>query len=392
MPWKECDLMDVRTEFVTRAMGKGVDFGRLCREYGISRKTGYKWQKRFLGGGLSALGDRSRRPQRSPAGLAEGVVCEMVRLKYSHRHWGAAKIRDLYLRKHCAAPSVSSFKRILDKAGLVMHRRRRPVSSHEPLRTGIQPREPNDLWTVDFKGWWYTAGRQRCEPLTVRDACCRFILAITAVPSSRTSEIRKQFERLFERYGLPKAIRSDNGSPFASTRSPLGLSALSAWWVALGITLDRTRPAHPEDNGSHERMHRDIRAELQGLIEGDISNHQHAFDVWREEYNWERPHEALGMKRPGEVYHKSSIPWQGTPDELAYDTSLFSRKISSAGQLVVNRTSIFISKALTGWNVGLRFIAEQRLELWFAHLRLGEVDLTTNAFVEASQPTKSEAA
>src|SRR5512133_2630926 len=384
MPWKECNLMDVRTEFALQSIRQGVSFNRLCAEYGISRKTGYKWKQRFLSEGMEGLKDRSRKPKHSPGGLAEDVVCEIIRLKQAHKHWGPAKIRDLYLRKHGTGPSLSSCKRVLDRAGLVCHRPKRRI--HHPVRIcQMKTAEaPNDIWTVDFKGWWQTRQNQRCEPLTVQDAHSRFILCVQAVNSTRTEVIRKEFERLFSLYGLPSIIRSDNGPPFACCRSLLGLSALSAWWITLGIRLDRIRPGHPEENGRHERMHLDIRKELQGMIEGDLDDHQSAFDLWREEYNFQRPHESLGMKRPAEIYRKSSVPWPKQPVQMQYDPPFLTRKVSSNGVIRVEDYPIYLSASLRGWNVGLRYASNAKLEAWFDYLYLGEIDLSTLAFLPSS--------
>jgi putative transposase len=260
MPWKENLIMDQKIEFALKAM-KTQNFRDLCREYGISTKTGYKWKDRFLKLGLSGMDERSRRPHTSPGGLEEAVVCEIIRLKQAHPHW---KIRALYERKHTTGtPAESSFKRVLERAGLTVPRKVRRASEGGRLSSGLKAELPNDVWTVDFKGWWRDREGLRVEPLTVRDECSRMLLEMRALEDSRGVTVRACFERLFERHGLPGAMRSDNGSPFASANSPLGLSKLSAWWLALGIGLERSRPGCPQDNGAHERMHRDIRRELQ---------------------------------------------------------------------------------------------------------------------------------
>lgn len=317
MPWKEIGVVDQRVEFVMQALHGQAGFAELCQEYGISRKTGYKWKERFMQGGLPALHDESRRPERSPEALAEKVVCEVVRLKQAHRSWGARKLQALYQRLHGQdqTPSESSFKRVLDRCGLVEHRQpRRRSDQAGRLQCRIEAQKPNALWTVDFKGWWRCSDQQRCEPLTVRDAYSRFLLCVWAPPDARGQTVREQFQRLFERYGLPEAIRSDNGSPFASSNAPLGLSRLSAWWVALGINLDRTDPGHPEQNGSHERMHRDLAAEVQYAAPGSLSELREALELWRQSYNQERPHEALAMKTPAEVYTPSPRRYEGDID------------------------------------------------------------------------------
>jgi transposase InsO family protein len=238
MPWKEINVMNQRVEFVMRAYKEG-NFRALCHEYGISPKTGYKWLERFQQHGTSGLEDASRRPNGHARQVAEDIICEIVRLKKDHPAWGPKKIRALYARTHAQVPSESTFKRLLDKAGWVEHRKLRRRESAGRLFRGRKAEKPNDIWTVDFKGWWYGANRQRCEPLTVRDEFSRFVLEVRAVPNARTETIRDCFEKLFQRHGLPAAIRSDNGAPFASRSAVLGLSRLSVWWLVLGIDLER---------------------------------------------------------------------------------------------------------------------------------------------------------
>ena len=341
MPWKECNVMDQRIEFVRRSFETGMVFMDLCREYGISAKTGYKWRKRFEEDGRKGLLDRSRRPRRHPEELDEGMICEMIRLKQAHLRWGPKKIREVYRRGHGYAPSESSFKRVLSRAGLVEHRRKRRADCAGGMRPEVIVREPNDVWTVDFKGWWLISGRHRCEPLTIRDEYSRYLLEIKAMKTSRTDPVRSVFEAVFSEYGMPRIIRSDNGSPFACIRAPLRLSPLSVWWVQLGIGLDRIDPGCPGQNGGHERMHLDISRELQGMIEGDLNDHQSAFDVWRNEFNWERPHESLGMKMPGEVYRKSQRDYSGKDIDIEYPTDMLRRLICPEGTVCVNRQKYF---------------------------------------------------
>ena len=348
---------------------------------GISAKTGYKWRDRFLALGKMGLRDASRRPIRSPLQLPESVVCELVRLKRAHQSWGPEKVRELYRRQHGTPPSLSSCKRVLTKAGLVEPRRIRPRKEAGRIVSPIVAQEPNDLWTVDFKGWWRTRNGQRFEPLTVRDAYSRYILCAQAMSNNTTAMVRTQFERLFEENGLPRTIRSDNGTPFAASNALLGLSRLSAWWLALGIDLDRIRPGHPEENGAHERMHRDIRHEIQALISGDIVQQQIALDLWRECFNQERPHQALGMKTPSELYRRSNRSYTGTPDEIAYEPPLFSRTVNHCGFVKIHGNHLFLSESLCGWQVGMKADGPDFLEVNFAHLRLGRIDLTTASFL-----------
>ena len=287
--------MEQRIEFGLKAMGAS-NFRALCQEYGISTKTGYKWKERFLREGMGGMVERSRRPHHHADQLGDEVVCEIVGLKLAHGSWGPRKIRELYRRRHGIVASESSFKRILERAGLVEKRRRRRAKEAGRLNSGRRAAAPNQVWTVDFKGWWRSHGK-RCEPLTVRDEHSRYILELRALENGRSETVRKSFEQLFERQGLPQAIRSDNGAPFASINGLLGLSRLSAWWIALGIDLERGRPAHPQDNGAHERMHLDISREIEAMGRSD----QAALDLWRHSFNYERPHDALSLAHAGRI-------------------------------------------------------------------------------------------
>ena len=376
MPWKKSEPMDQRIEFALKAM-RTLNFRALCQEYGVSPKTGYKWKERFMREGLEGMAEQSRRPHSHADQLAEEVVCEMVRLKMAHLSWGPRKIRELYLRRHGEVVSESSFKRVLERAGLTQKRRRPRSTEAGRLSSGRRANAPNEVWTTDFKGWWRSAGKH-CEPLTVRDEHSRYVLEVRDLEDARTGTVRKSFERLFERHGLPQAIRSDNGAPFASRNALLGLSRLSAWWVALGIDLERGRPGHPQDNGAHERMHKDISRELEAMGQSD----QSALDLWRQSFNYERPHEALRMRCPGEVYTASERKYQGTPEDLDYP-QMCARRVSKDGLIKLDGEPLFLSTALAGWSVGLKPINTELMEVWFGRLLLGQVDLSASSFIRA---------
>ena len=317
-------------------------------------------------------------PAATPANWPKGWCVRWFGSSWRTGIGGPRKIRALYLRHHGTAASESSFKRVLERAGLTEPRRRR-VRAAEGGRLWSDRRgeAPNEVWTVDFKGWWYDPAGKRCEPLTVRDEHSRYVLALQRLVDARTETVRQCFEGLFERYGLPGAIRSDNGVPFAHVNGLLGLSRLSAWWVALGIDLERGRPGHPQDNGGHERMHRDIGVELEPRT-GD----QSALDLWRQEFNQERPHEALGMKCPAEAYQKSARAYTGSPEDVAYP-GMESRKVNQIGRIKWHGPGLFISSSLAGWSVGLKPVEEGRWEVWFGRLLLGWVDAATGSFQRA---------
>lgn len=377
MPWKECGIMEERWAFVRRSQERGVVFRALCTEYGISTKTGYKWLKRYEEGGRQGLRDESRRPKRSPRQTEESRVCGIVRMKQAHPKWGPKKIRWLCEQAGHGEVSLSTVKRVLRKAGMVEARPRRRAGTPGRLVSGVESRAPNDVWTVDFKGWW-RVGAQRCEPLTLRDAYSRYVLSAQSCVGSGWMEVKALFIEAFERYGLPLVIQSDNGSPFACTRALLGLSRLSVWWLAQGIDVHRSRPGCPQDNGGHERMHLDIRREIEGLIHGGLAEQQAALEAWRAEFNEVRPHEALEMRRPVDLYRESARRYEAVQAEgIVYGAGFMPRQVTSTGHIKVERRSVFVSTALTGWPVGLKHVERARYELWFAQLQLGELDVET---------------
>jgi transposase InsO family protein len=384
MPWETKNQMNQRSEFVLKAM-KTENFRELCREYKISPKVGYKWKARFEAEGLAGMGEKSRRPKSVPGGMSEEEVCRVVLLKERHRHWGARKLVVLYKRQWGKGPSESSIKRVLKKAGLVEAKKRRAAKESGRISSGRKASAPNDVWTVDFKGWWHDAAG-RCEPLTVRDEYSRMLLENRALANAKTETVRAVFEELFEKHGLPCAIRSDNGAPFASVQGLLGLSRLSAWWLALGIELERSRPACPQDNGAHERLHKDIAREIEGTR---YEGRQAALDEWTREFNQVRPHEALGMQTPAEVYKKSTKKWKGTPDELEYK-GMAKRRVHRHGTIHYGNRQYFISSALAGWDVGLEASAAGKVDVYFGRLLVGQIEEQSGSFAAIKAGEKAE--
>jgi putative transposase len=382
MPWNETNIMDQRTEFAQRAISGTDSFSDVCRDFGISRKTGYKWKERFLENGAKGMGDHSRRPNNSPNEVSEAIVCRIVKLRMAHPNWGARKLRTVLERtiSQDDLPSETSFKRILDKAGMVKHRRRRPSKQTGRLQTPVKAQRPNHVWTIDFKGWWYTRDKKRFEPLTIRDDYSRYILCAQALDNACGDTVRQKMIRVFERHGLPEVIRSDNGPPFAAPNSPLGLSRLSTWWLSLGIDLDRIAPGRPDQNGGHERMHRDIACEVEGNVQQDAAMQQALLDEWRDTFNQQRPHEALEMRVPQDFYQRSQRKFDASPVELEYPSGYLVRKVNGTGRIKIHGTPIPISTALHGFEVGLQPSKANNLSLWFCRLYLGEIDLSTQKF------------
>jgi hypothetical protein len=245
------------------------------------------------------------------------------------------------------------------------------------VQTPARGQRPNHVWTIDFKGWWRTRDGNRFEPLTIRDEHSRYILCAQAMDNARSETVQEQMTRVFQRYGLPEVMRSDNGPPFAAINAPLGLSRLSAWWLSLGIHLDRIAPGRPEQNGGHERMHRDIASDLQRCAEEDIVSQQAALDMWRTTFNEKRPHEALAMRVPAEVYEPSPLKFDASDVELTYPRGYLVRKVKTTGTISVGGRALMVSSALGGLQVGLEPLDGPRFAVWFCRLCLGELDVTT---------------
>jgi putative transposase len=376
MPWKEHRLMGLKIEFVEKALAPGAKIAPLCREYGISRETGHKWLKRYRKEGFDGLEERSRRPASAPLATAEDIVLAVLAEREKHSGWGPKKLGDVLRRRFGeATPSRATIARILKRFGLIRTRRRRPALSIVERAPTVIASAPNDVWTVDFKGWWRTGDGQRCEPLTVRDAYSRFVLCAKLVEGTTVADVRREFEGLFRRYGVPNAIQCDNGVPFVCSQSRGGLSALSAWWVALGVRIVRSRPGCPQDNGGHERMHRDVAADVQRFPQADRIAEQRALSRWRQEFNHVRPHEALGGKTPAELYAPGNrrslrpIPW-------SYPPGWTSKRVAAPkGRIFVSGEHLHIGIALVGHIIALEPLRPGVVRIWFHDVDLGELSI-----------------
>lgn len=376
MPWREQNLVKMREEFVLRALEPDANMSALCREHGISRKTGYKWLKRFQEGGLEGLRDLSRRPHSSPLRASGEVVLRIIELRQRHPRWGPKKLRAVIERQFPVddVPSLRTIARVLERSGQVRPRRRRsaPGAGERPEMPAAD--KPNQLWTADFKGWWRTKDGVRAEPLTVRDAASRYVLAAELMETTKGAVVREVFEGLFERHGLPEAILVDNGAPFASTRSPGGLTTLSAWWVSLGIRLHRSRPGHPQDNGGHERMHLDMRFDVEDAPADDLDAQRIALNRWQLEFNHLRPHEALDMQVPAAAYRRSNRPYRG-PRRPWYPPECDLRRVNRKGYIKYLGRPRYIGLALVGQTVALRRLDDDTAALLYYDMELGRLQL-----------------
>jgi putative transposase len=361
--------MSEKLEFVERA-AKGESVAALCREYGVSRQTGHKWIRRFKERGYEGLEEESRRPKSAPLATAEELVIATLKAREDHPRWGPYKLHVLLRRRFGEqTPSKRTIARILQRANKVRERRKRAPLSVVERAPAVLAQAPNDVWTVDFKGWWRTTNGDRCEPLTVRDAYSRYLLAVV-VCSTKKRDVRPIFERLFRRYGVPKAIQCDNGVPFVSVRARAGLSSLSAWWVSLGIRLVRSRPGCPQDNGGHERMHSDVRADVQARPAADRQEQQRVIDRWRQEFNQVRPHQALDGKTPAEVY-KVGERRRAALKTYAYPKHFYVRRVASAGLLSFRGDRCQVGLPFAGLSLGVEVLDALHVRLWLHDIDLG---------------------
>lgn len=377
--------MDERMRFVIR-LNDGESMSALCREFGISRKTGYKIYERFEQCGLDGLTDRTRRPFRYANQLPEQVEAAIVAAKREKPHWGARKIRDRLLRKLPHAikvPAASTIHAVLDRHGLVSRGPRpRMRAQGTALSDGLNP---NDLWCADYKGEFQLADKRYCYPLTVTDHASRYLLMCEALDSTREELALRSFERLFRERGLPTAIRSDNGVPFAAPHGLFQLSRLSVWWLRLGISIERIRPGHPQQNGRHERMHLTLKQQTTRPAAANLLQQQAKFDAFVEEFNTERPHEALQMKRPAEVYTVSPRSYNGIPDPHYpfHDRTVV---VTSCGRICLHRKKINLSKSLAGQAVGIKEVESGIWLVSFMSYDLGYVDLEEKTLQPLDNP------
>jgi putative transposase len=386
--------MSQKIEFVERA-AKGEPIAALCREFGVSRTTGHKWAKRYAERGHEGLDEESRRPKSAPLATGEDIVLAVLELRQAHPTWGPEKLAIVLRRRFKEqTPSERTVARILKRAQLVRKRRaRRPLNIVERAPQ-VPANAPNEVWTVDFKGWWRAGNRERCEPLTVRDAFSRLVLAVVLC-TTKIAAVRPIFEELFRKYGVPQAIQCDNGIPFVAVRAPAGLSALSAWWVSLGVRIVRSRPSCPQDNGAHERMHRDLAEAMQAAPAETSRLQQRLLDRWRQEFNHVRPHQALGGRTPAEVY-KSQPSCQAPLAPPPCQPTQRACKINRNGCFKLKSEWYFLTTSLAGCLVALEQVDALHVRAWFHGVDLGLVEvappLDDTVYLSANQRTHGKVA
>jgi putative transposase len=373
MPWRDSSPMDLKTQFIADYLRQMLSISELCLQYNISRKTAYKWIDRFLDQGATGLEDRSRRPHLCPYQTPTNLVEAILDARRHHPTWGAKKLLKILSRRepHIEWPSRSTVCSILSRHGLVKKPRRRRLIGHPGKPTSIIT-TPNQVWSADFKGHFKTRDGHYCYPLTVTDNFSRYLLGCQALRSTSCDDARPVFRRLFQEFGLPQRIRTDNGVPFA-TVSLARLSTLSAWFIRLGIMPELIEPGKPQQNGRHERMHRTMKAEATRPPAANCRTQQRTFNRFRREFNFERPHEAIALETPAARYQPSPRPYPTKLPPLEYPAHFETRYVSHNGGIRWNCAWVNVSITCAGEYVGLEEIDNGIWNLYFGPLRLGRL-------------------
>lgn len=373
MPWREGGPMEERMRFVTEWERGLYRMSELCERFGVSRRSGYKWLGRWEEEGAAGLGDRSRAPRGCPHRVREEVAARLIELRQRHPDWGPRKLLQIMGEREPAVrwPAASTVGELFKRSGLVQGRRRRRRSAGGFAGATVA-RHPNDVWTADFKGQFRLGDRGVCYPLTIMDRASRFILACQACGSTEQAGVRATMERVFREVGLPEVVRTDNGVPFV-VHGLLGLSTLAVWWMRLGIRPERIRPGHPQDNGSHERMHKDLKRMTRPPGRNQAVQ-QRRFDEFRWSYNRERPHEALGQQPPARVWEPSTRAYPARLREPEYPGHAEVRLVSDTGTFKFKGKFVFLSQPLAGQRVGLEETDDGVWSIRFFETLLGRLD------------------
>lgn len=384
MPWRECSVMDEKLRFVARLLD-GEKMAELCREFGISRKTGYKIWDRYKSCGVEGLPAQSRKPYKNANRLPIQIESLIVGVKKDKPTWGARKIRERLKRRYpdLQLPSNSTIHAVLDRNGLVNKQKKQRYKAEGTSLTSVDT--PNALWCADYKGEFMLGNHKYCYPLTITDFSSRFLISCEALETTKEPYAFTVFERAFKDFGLPEAIRTDNGNPFSNVQAMFGLSRLSVWWLRLGIRLERTAPGCPQQNGRHERMHRTLKQETTRPAADNLLQQQEKFDVFITEYNQERPHEALDMKSPIDFYKPSERIYQGLP-EVAYPMHDRTITVTHCGRICMNRRKINFSRVFAGQDVGVKQVDDKIWLVSFMNYDLGYFDEETDRVEPAENP------
>lgn len=373
MPWKVSGVVEKRKQFLADYGSGDWTMTDLCRVYGITRPTGYAVLRHYAQEGAAGLEERSRAPHRHPNQTPAEIEQRVLALRRKHPRWGPRTLKEVLERRNGEIdwPAASTIGDMLDREGLTHHRvQRRTVEPyHRPFRTVM---EPNDEWAGDFKGWMRTGDGSRVEPLTISDSCSRYLLRCQAVEKTDGVRVQAIFEAAFREYGMPSAIRTDNGPPFAS-RAIAGLSRLAVWWIKLGIVPQRIQAGHPEQNGRHERMHRTLKETI-GSPRANPRAQQRVLDGFRREYNEVRPHQALEMQTPAAVYRNSPRQFPARVPEPEYGTAMQVRRVQKHGEFRWKHCNVFLSHVLYGERIGLLPIDDRYYRVYFVNLPIARLD------------------
>src|SRR3989442_4542260 len=371
MPWLETAPMNERERFIADFRLDLYTMTELCARYNVARKTGYRWIDRMEEGGRAALRDRSRAPHHCLHRIAAEVAERICGARQAHPSWGPRMLLQWLARRAPDVdwPAPSTAGDLLARRGLVKQRRRRRPHYHPGVVAPVT-HAPNDLWTADFKGHFRTRDGVYCYPLTIADLHTRYLLTCQGLLSTKGHGVRASFDRLFREYGLPRAIRTDNGVPFATTGIH-GLSQLNVWWLRLGIQHQRILPAHPQQNGAHERMHKTLKGEPCRPPHSRLATQQRAFTTFRHLYNEERPHEALHDRPPATLYRPSPRAYTGTLPPVEYPGHFIVKRVTNAGTIRLRKRLLFLAHALKQHPVGLEEIADGIWSIHFCHVLLG---------------------
>jgi len=371
MPWKETSPMDQKVQFIADFRRQRFSFSELCERYDISRKTGYKWVDRYLDKGPGALEDQPRTPHHFPNETDPKIVALLLDIRRTHPSWGGKKILSVIHRSHSSwdLPCRATIQDILKRNNLVPLRRYRRRIGH-PGKPSTSATAPNDLWCADFKGQFKTNDGVYCFPLTVTDFFSRYLIGCQALHSTAVFSAKAVFIRLFEEFGLPTRIRTDNGVPFA-TNTLARLSSLSAWWVRLGIFPEFIEPGKPQQNGRHERMHRTLKAETARPPAGSMTAQQRRFNRFRDEFNNERPHEALDLQTPASVYSPSPRPMPRKILPFVYPDRFEVRYVNASGGMSWKSDWVQVSTVCSGEYIGLEEIDDDVWEVYYGPLKIG---------------------
>jgi putative transposase len=385
MPWEEICAMDQKLQMIGDWLSGKFSITDLSEVYEVSRNTVYKWIDRYETEGPGGLEDRSRAPARHPNAILSPIVESIVTARINHRKWGPKKLMQ-WLRDHYPEqqwPAASTAGEILKREGQIRprKRKRRTPPYNEPFTSCDQP---NQVWSADYKGQFRMGNGRVCYPLTISDNCSRYLLVCRGLPRPTFDQTRPWFEKVFREKGLPEAIRTDNGAPFASVGLG-GLSKLSVWFIKLGITPERIDTGHPEQNGRHERMHRTLKEETASPPKSSMRQQQRAFEAFKYEYNFERPHEALGQKPPASFYEHSRRPYPVRAPKVEYDHGDVTRQVRSNGEIKWKGTFIYVSEALVGEPIALHQRDDHLWEVWFSSHFLGTLNELTGKIFSSSK-------